>query len=366
MKRANGSGTIYKRKDAKRRNPYCVYLDGGKDDFGKRIRTFLGSFHTYKEAQNALEQYRQGTYIKPSSETTLKEVWKLYKEDKEAITGKPLNANYRSVWKLYIEPRLANEPVANIKTMHMQTCINQCESRVSQKFIKSIFSGLFRYATSNDLATKDYAAALQVQQVEKSTLHKSFTTEELRWLWQNTDKDFVKIILIQTYTGMRKGELQSMMLDNVNLKEQYMIGGEKTAAGKNRIIPIANCILPLVRHFYTISRFARYQYLIMPDSDKHILSSRGKANIDALYRNNFPGHCSHDSRHTFVTLCSNYGQPESVVKKIVGHAGSNITASIYTHKTTQQLLDVVNSLPFGIDMYINPSEKCGSHQVATQ
>ena len=182
----------------------------------------------------------------------------------------------------------------------------------------------------------------------------------------NTDKDFVKIILIQTYTGMRKGELQSMMLDNVNLKEQYMIGGEKTAAGKNRIIPIANCILPLVRHFYTISRFARYQYLIMPDSDKHILSSRGKANIDALYRNNFPGHCSHDSRHTFVTLCSNYGQPESVVKKIVGHAGSNITASIYTHKTTQQLLDVVNSLPFGIDMYINPSEKTGSHVVATQ
>lgn len=77
MRRSNGTGTIYKRKDAKRRNPYCVYLDGGKDDFGKRIRTFLGSFHTYKEAQNALEQYRQGTYIKPSSETTLKEVWNL-------------------------------------------------------------------------------------------------------------------------------------------------------------------------------------------------------------------------------------------------------------------------------------------------
>ncbi len=366
MKRANGTGAIVKRRDTKRRKPYSVYIDSGRDDFGKRIRTCLGSFTTHREAQDALDRYNAGTYIKPSNETTLKEVWQLYKEDKEALTGRPLNANYQSVWKLYIAPRLANEPVANIKTMHMQTCINQCESRVSQKFIKSIFSGLFRYATSNDLAIKDYAAALQVQQVETSTLHKAFTTEELRWLWQNTDKDVVKIILIQTYTGMRKGELQGMMTDNVHLKERYMIGGEKTAAGRNRHIPIAECILPLVRHFYTISKFSHYQYLIMPDTDRNILSTHGKANIDALYRNNFSGHCSHDSRHTFITMCSNYGQPESVVKKIVGHAGSNITDSIYTHKTTQQLLDVVNSLPFGSEMYINPNEKTGSHLVATQ
>ena len=34
MKRANGSGAIVKRRDTKRRKPYSVYLDGGKDDFG--------------------------------------------------------------------------------------------------------------------------------------------------------------------------------------------------------------------------------------------------------------------------------------------------------------------------------------------
>lgn len=366
MKRANGTGAIVKRRDSKRRNPYCVYLDGGKDDFGKRIRTFLGSFHTFKEAQSALEQYRQGTYIKPSSETTLKEVWELYKEDKEALTGKPLNANYRSVWKLYIEPRLANEPVANIKTMHMQACINQCNSRVSQKFIKSILTGLFSYATSNDLATKDYAQALKVQQSEKSTLHKSFTTEEMRWLWQHSSDIVYKIILIQAYTGMRKGELAGMLLDNVNLKEKYMIGGEKTTAGKNRIIPIANAIFPFIRDFYTISRFAGCQYLIMPNKERGILTQKGMANLDALYRKVFPNHCTHDSRHTFITMCSNYGQPESVVQKIVGHVSANITSSVYTHKSTSQLLDVVNSLPFGTEMYINPSEKNGSHVVATQ
>ena len=365
MKRANGSGTIYKRKDAKRRNPYCVYLDGGKDDFGKRIRTFLGSFHTYKEAQNALEQYRQGTYIKPCDVVPLKDVWELYKSDTIALKG-GISPNYISCWKNYIAPRLGNEPVASIKNMHMQNVINTCESKASQKFIKAILKNLFSYAVANDLAIKDYTAGLKTQAIEKSAKHKPFTTEEMRFLWENADKDVYKIILLQVYTGTRKSELAGILLENVNLKEQYMIGGEKTAAGKNRIIPIANCILPLVRYFYTISRFAHHKYLIMPDNAKGMLFVGGVVNIDVIYRKNFPNHCTHDARHTFVTMCNNYSQPESLVKKIVGHTGKDITNSVYTHVTAQQLLKVVNSLPFGREMYINPSEKNGSHVATTQ
>lgn len=365
MKRANGTGSIVKRNDTKRRNPYCVYLDGGKDDFGKRIRTFLGSYPTHRQAQDALEQYRQGTLIKPSNNVPLKEVWEIYKEDKKALTGS-INANYLSTWKLYIAPRLGNEPVSNIKTMHMQACINACKSPATQGFIRSIFTGLFSYAVANDLAIKDYSAALKTERPQKSTLHKPFATAEMRWLWNNADKDIIKIFLIQTYTGTRKNELAEILMENVNLKEQYMIGGLKTAAGKNRIIPIADCILPLVRHFYSISRFAGYKYLIMPNKQRGIVKYGEIIHLAYLYQKYFPAHSSHDARHTFITMCSNYGQPESVVKKIVGHVGSDTTASVYTHKSTQQLLDVVNSLPFGTEMYINPSEKSGSHVVATK
>ena len=365
MKRANGTGSIIKRNDTKRRNPYCVYLNGGKDDTGKRIRTFLGSYPTHRQAQEALEQYRQGTIIKPSNNVPLKEVWELYKSDRIALKGS-ISPNYISAWKLYISPCLGNEPVANLKTMHLQNCVNRCKSKVTKKFIKAIFTGLFDYAVANDLAIKDYSAGLKIQEIEKSTKHKPFTTEEMRFLWDNVDKDVFKIILIQTYTGTRKSELAGIQLENVNLKEQYMIGGLKTDAGKNRIIPIANCILPLVRYFYTISRFAHHKYLIMPDRNKGTLLVNGVVNIGALYRKYFPAHSTHDARHTFVTMCSNYGQPESIVKKIVGHSGKNVTSDIYTHKTPQQLLDIVNALPHGTKMYISPSEKTGSHVVATQ
>lgn len=366
MKRANGTGTIYKRRDTThRRNPYSVYLDGGKDDNGKRIRNFLGSFPTFREAQDALEKYRQGVTIKPSNETPLKEVWELFKQDRESVTGKPILPGYASCWKNFIAPRLANVPVSNIKTMHMQACINACKSKGEQRAMRSVFSGLFTYAISNDLATKDYAAALTVPSLEKSTMHKPFTTEEMRWLWSRTNVEVCKIILIQTYTGMRKAELERMLLSNVNLKESYMIGGLKTAAGKGRVIPIADCIMPFVRHFYAISRFAGFQYLIMPDKEKGIYSCNKILDMEEVYRHRFSEHRTHDARHTFVTLCSNYGQPESTVKKIIGHKDSNITDSIYTHKTAKQLLDLVNALPYGTQMYMSPDEKDGSHVVAT-
>lgn len=359
MKRANGTGSIVKRNDKKRRLPYSVYLDGGNDpDTFRRKRVFLGSFATHREAQDFLEKYRHGLVTtQPAKVVTLAEIWKLYKGDREALTGKPLSPNYVHTWNRYISPKLGTFAVSDIKTMHMQNCINVCTSVVTQKFMKSIFKGLFTYALANDLATKDYADALKTQPKEKSEKHKPFTTEELRWLWANQDNDLYKIILIQTYTGLRKTELAGMCMEDVHLAGHYMIGGEKTAAGRNRVVPIADCIFPFVQHFYDISMFAHHSYLIMPDRKRYLMTIGDLVNIDAIYRKHFSGHISHDARHTFITLASNYGLSESVVKKIVGHQTSNITADIYTHKSQKQLLDAVNLLPHGPSMTVSPEEK---------
>ena len=366
MKRANGTGSIVKRNDTKRRNPYSVYLDNGKDDFGKRIRTFLGSYPTHRQAQDALEKYRQGVItIKPSDETTLADMWTLYKESIES-KGKTIDKSYKGAWNNHIKPILGNKLVSSIKTLHMQNVIDKCKSASTQRHIKSVFAKLYEIALANDYAIKDYTAALTTAKIEKSTLHKPFTTEEMRFLWDNVDKDFYKVILILYYTGMRQGELAGMKIENVHLKEQYMIGGSKTDAGIDRTIPIANCILPLVRHFYTISKFAHYPYLIMPDEKRHLPRLYDKLCIGMLFRKNYPGHTAHDTRHGFISLCDNYSVPGAITKKIVGHASSNVTDDIYTHKSLHQLLEWVNTLPSGTKMYTSLEEKRGSHVVATQ
>ena len=350
MKRANGTGTIMRRNDKKRRRPYCVYLDGGHEpETLRRIRIFLGSFETHREAQDFLEKYRHGVITKPEKETLLKDVWELYKDDQAAL-GKPVHPNYISAWKNYISPKLANAAIAQLKTMHMQNVVNNCKSAGSQRHIRAVFFNLFRYALANDLAQKDYSASLKVQDKEASTLHKPFTMKELGWLWQNSDQDPIRIILIQAYTGMRIAELAGIRVENVHLKEQYMVGGVKTSAGKNRTIPIADCILPLVKHFYTISLFAHNEWLIMPDRARGIHSLHGKADIGKVYRKYFPEHtATHDARHTFVTMCEDAGVRPTTIKKIVGHVGG-VTEDVYTHKTVAQLLEAVNLLPFGPDL----------------
>lgn len=357
MKRANGTGSIVKRNDKKRRLPYSVYLDGGHDpDTFRRKRIFLGSFATHREAQDFLEKYRHGLVTtQPTKEITLKEVWDLYEDNQKAI-GKPVHSSYVSMWNKYIKPKLANAAVSQIKTMHLQNVINNCKSASSQSQIKSVFCNLFRYAVANDLALKDYSAAIKTQEQKVSTLHRPFTMDELGWLWQNTNTDAIKAILIQTYTGMRMSELAGLLLDNVHLKEQYMIGGVKTAAGKNRTIPIAKCILPLVKHFYTISRFAHHDYLIMPDSSRGLFSRGGRLDMIRVYQKAFPEHTTHDARHTFVTMAENAGVRSTTIKKIVGHAGGNVTEDIYTHKTLDQLLEAVNSLPYGPDLGKNKAD----------
>ena len=52
--------------------------------------------------------------------------------------------------------------------------------------------------------------------------------------------------MVLLYTGMRIDELLSMRCENVHLKEHYMQGGEKTEAGKNRIIPILDPIYKII------------------------------------------------------------------------------------------------------------------------
>ncbi len=49
------------------------------------------------------------------------------------------------------------------------------------------------------------------------------------------------------YSGMRPVELLSIKLENVHLDGRYVIGGVKTKAGKDRIIPIADCVMPFYR-----------------------------------------------------------------------------------------------------------------------
>lgn len=62
----------------------------------------------------------------------------------------------------------------------------------------------------------------------------------------------------------------------------------------------------------------------------------------SVYR--LPGHRPHDTRHTFISRMVAAGVDERIIKRIVGHTGTGVTDTVYTHIDLQTLLDAVNQL----------------------
>ena len=363
IRRLQGTGSVYKRTDGdRRRKPWVATITLGLKYGGKRHRILIGSYETKRDALDALDAYRlRGESGIPSVDVTVGQIWEHAKKERERM-GNPINRNYLSTWNNHVSS-LKDMPISAVKAMHLQNVVDDSglKGSTQQRFV-TVFHIIYDYAMANDLVTKDYSKYVKYATIETSTLHKPFTTAEMRTLWQHTDLDIVKVVLIQCYTGLRPTELATIEMDNVHLDEKYMIGGMKTAAGRNRTIPLADCIIPFVEYFYRISIFRNFKYLIMPDRNRGISTVSGHANMYFIYKSltqlGIENHRAHDARHTFVTLCDNYGIDDTIQKRIVGHSFKrDITKGVYTHKVLPQLLAAVNSLPYGSEMTMTPEEK---------
>lgn len=72
MKRANGTGSVYKRSDKKRRRPYVAMVTiGTNQETDRPIRKSLGSFEKATEAWRVIEQYIQGPQLFKARDITL-------------------------------------------------------------------------------------------------------------------------------------------------------------------------------------------------------------------------------------------------------------------------------------------------------
>lgn len=355
MKRANETGSVYKKTDKKRRKPYfAIVTIGTNQETGRPIRKSLGSFEKATEAWRIVEQYNQGPQLYLSKDITFGQMWDLMVKQKENL-GVSGVANY-NMTKMRCQ-HIWNTPLQNLRLIHLQDIVDKSElSPASKRQIKVTLNAVFSLAYANDFIQKNYAELIQLPPLGHSNMHSPFTTKEMQTLWQHEENETVQMILAFCYTGARPIELLEMKVENVNLKERYMIGGVKTEAGKNRKIPIADCIYPFIKKWYELNIF-KGEFLFPLNSHSAIRYKMKKL----LTELELPLHRPHDGRHTFITLASNYCIDEVTVKRIVGHArGRNITQAIYTHKTQEQLLEAVNSLPYGPTMTMSPNEKVGA------
>ena len=336
MKLANGSGSIVK-LSGNRRKPYVVRITAGWVN-GKQQRKYVGYYKSQAEALMALAEYHKDGYDIDMSKFTLKELFdEWFKTQEKRKLSKSVLATHKMTYTRI--GTLGNVPIKNIKTATLQKWFDGIDLKPASKGkVKNTLTMVFDYATQNDIVSKNYAKFLKLDEKAEKT-GKIYTEDEIKLLWKHKDQENARILLILMYTGLRVGELLNISRDDVYFDEQYMIGGLKTEAGRNRVIPIHSKILPLVRE--------------QLGDNKWMIQARhgGQRHYNVLLNQNIKymeqlglEHKFHDTRKTAISLMHTAGIPIETVKIIVGHVGDNVTEKVYLYKNPEELVKVINTM----------------------
>lgn len=337
MRRANGAGGIFK-LSGKRRNPYAVRVTVGYTNEGKQIYKYLGYYKNKTEARKALEAYNTNPYDLTANKVTVKEIYEDW--SKQVKLGESVLRAYRSTYNKCA--RIHNAPIRDLKVADLKKHMESLKPN-AQKLFKLLMNHLYKYAIENEICEKNLSEFLTYETAEPKE-KTVFTKNEIKKLWAQVDKNpYADIPIILLYTGMRINELLTMPCDNVFLNENYMVGGSKTQAGKNRIIPIHSKIKPLIAR-----RMASgHKYLLTNSQGQAIDYTKYKAtNWNYTMKAIEATHTPHEARHTFVSQMDRLNVNKVALKKIVGHSTKADITDHYTHKNIQELVDAVNMLEY--------------------
>lgn len=340
MRNPNGYGSVHK-LSGNRRNPFRIRITKGWTEDGKQLYENIGYYPTKKEAMIVLAKYNEKPWDIKSDKLTFENVYELSESDLKNKGSKMNQSVMRSAYK-YTES-IQKLPLKEIKTLHLQKIIDNMDKSVpTKKKVKQIFNQVYKYALKNDLIEKDYASLVEIVASENvvSEAHDPFNIEEIKIIF-DSDELYHKITKILIMTGFRINELLDLKISNIDFENNVLVGGSKTKAGKDRIVPISKHIKNLLLEFYNEDN----EYLLLnSQGNKHQYQS-----FRTTWKRHFPDHKLHDTRHTFASLFDNAEANDVAIKKIIGHSLSDITKGTYTHKSLKDLQTAMDQL----DEYVN-------------
>ena len=350
LKLPNGFGSII-HLGGNRRKPYGALKTVGWNENGNAIREYVGYADTWNNAYKLLLNYNDKPYDLKNKNITIDDIYNIIepimKEDYLNEVDGMSKSNYKNLVSAYNNHlnKLKDVNILEIKKNQIQTIINQSGLKhTGRGYIKNIFDRIISYAIDElELPIDHNLTNLNIGTKEKSTKHIPFKDEEIQLIKELAENnDIAKLIMIYFYTGLRPSELLNIEVTNVFLNENYMIGGSKTKAGKNRTIPIHSKIKDYIKYFYNQNK----KYLISSNgTNKKIAYDYYQKSFNKLMNQLGLNHSPYDTRHTFGTKCSECGISESNIKRLMGHSLSNdVTNDVYIHKAVEELIKEVEKI----------------------
>lgn len=343
-KRANGQGSVIK-LSGNRSKPWAVVLPATYDELGNKKQTYYGYYTTKTEALNALnDAISKG--VTDNIGLSLAQMFDEWKTLKFRELSKSAVSNYNAAFKFF-EP-IKSKKFKDIRAIDVQQLVDSAvelgKSRATCEKVRNLYSQLCQYAMSIDLITQNYAKFLVMPAMEKAE-KEPFTPEEVEKIAAAAEYDeTAMIIMIFFYTGFRINELFQLTKENVHLENDipYFVGGMKTEAGKDRIIPIHSRILPYVKHF--AQKDSKYLIPNTKGGMTHYRRFKDDRYFPLLEKLGIKRRTPHCTRHTFATgLQAKDTKPEDIVR-LMGHTDYKTTTENYIHQQLEQLKKSIENL----------------------
>lgn len=373
-KRANGTGSIYYRKDSKTKPWYVASTITGK-------RVYVGGFATRTEAVKALTDYESA----PTSNINitfaqLHERWLKTKAYQKLSDD--AKSSYNAAW---VKLRsLYNRKFRELKTFDFQSIVDYYENphheegaggklkyllpngkgtyKVTNKpkmcdglkfsalhKIKVFLTKIYKYAMEQDIVAKNYAEFIELPEQEEVNATR-FTEVQLELIRQSIGRvPYADYAYIMCYLNFRVSEFLTLTIEQYHVSEQgipYFIAGIKSEAGKNRLIPIHPKIQKMVtdcinHHGETI--FCRLgEDFGKPMNKDYFLKYAFRPAMKTMGLGN--EFTPHSCRRTFSTRMSAAGAREEDIIALMGHAEYKTDINHYIIQELDTLYDAVKKL----------------------
>jgi len=375
MARANGEGTIYKRKDGR----WCGQITVGTDsETGKSKRkTFYGD--TRKEVAKKMTEVKHklntGEYIEPSNMKLSEWLNKWIEGRKNTLAYNTLKS-YKGLIKNHINPNIGGVKLKNLKTRQVQELLNykledgkiKGEGGLSPRTVEYIYQTLhaaLEQAVKEQFITRNICKAVEVPEKHDEDEMQTWNREQVS-SFMKTAKNYKYYILhyLAVNTGMRQGELLGLKWKDVNfekeiinVKRQYdrsLKFKKLKSDSSKRVIPLADNVVSELKS-YRIRQNEDKLALGEEYIDKDLIGCNKKGepiNHRCLVRDfkriikeaELPEIRFHDLRHTFATLFLEAGGNIKTLQQMLGHASINITIDTYGHVSEEMLSAAANKM----------------------
>lgn len=327
-KRANGTGCITK-LPGNRKKPWMARKNG----------ISIGTFTTRTDAQKALERLTDVS-VNDKFNMTFAEVYERWHAEHQREISESMDGNYKLAYKQC--QQLHGMLMRKIMRSDYQAAIIALEVQGMSKSTCSKLRGLFcqlgRWAMDEGITLTNPAEDLTTVAKQKNA-RGIFTEDDIKAM-KRSELKAADIALILISCGCRPGELFSVPL--INCREDHFIGGSKTDAGRNRVIPIGPDGLAAYKKIRAKAIADGATLLIdgYEGKNKTAPNYTKRDWRDLMNEIGREGMTPYSCRHTFITRAIRSGVELPVLESIVGHVDRE-TTKIYTHLHADDLVAAV-------------------------